>query len=493
MRAGNCSAAQELAAPRELNQNFGAAEYIPSLDSLIFSYQLDYTDDDPTHLFNMSSPSDPATLVNTSNWWYNVAIQGGYFLQSNGTLWAVGQSYGFSQSVLYQLNLGNNITAIREGAFVNGFGINTILPRAVRPLSDGPVPTAPVTKWRTGYAGAIAFVTPDNDLFVLNIDVSAIRNVTRLPREVLALESLGGWNQIYAIVNGTTNSTLVRVDITNGALTTVAELPAKFQSLARGTDGKLLAMSRLESDGNITIVEVSSTGSASQLAQFQCLDSQCQKVWSDGTFYYFAPSTGYYPLNKQNITGETVSVVEDTRFLDTCIQPPGPNGCANLYYTAFGYTQIADVSYHAPTQGALIAVIYEGRMTGIHHYNLTTREAFPVMDFHHKVSDMAYFQYDAAWCSNRGTWNGDVCVCNNAGIVGSRCETVLPAPVAPPVAAPAAAPVAAPVAVPAASPAGSGAPTSASTAPKAVSAASTLRFGLVELAFVVAIVFAMIF
>jgi hypothetical protein len=293
-------------------------------------------------------------------------------LQSNGTLWALGQSYGPSASVLYQLELGSNITTIREGTNINGFGIRTILPHAVRALSDGPVPTAPLTKWRTGFAGAIAFITPDNDLFELNIDVAAIRNVTRLPREVLALESLGGWNQIYAIVNGTTNSTLVRVNITNGALTTVAELPARFQSLSRGVDGKLVAMSRLESDGNVTVVEVSSGGSVSELSQFQCLDTYCQKVWSDGKFYYFVPSTGNSQMRKQNITANAISLDVDFPFLNSCIEPDAVNGCGELSDTDFSFQSIADLSYHSPSQGAIIAVVYNGGMTNLYRYNVTS-------------------------------------------------------------------------------------------------------------------------
>jgi hypothetical protein len=158
MRAGNCSAVQELAAPNELHENFGATEYIPSLDSMIWTYEFDDAGYGFPYLFNMSSPSDPPTTVNTSNWWYNRRVHGDFFYQSNGTLWALGQSYGPAASVMFQVNIGNNITAIQEGAPIDGFGIRTILPRAVHALSDGPVPTAPLTKWRTGYAGAIAFV-----------------------------------------------------------------------------------------------------------------------------------------------------------------------------------------------------------------------------------------------------------------------------------------------------------------------------------------------
>jgi hypothetical protein len=284
----------------------------------------------------------------------------------------------------------------------------------------------------------------------------------------------------------------MQVNITNGALTTVAELPAKFQSLSRSADGKLVAMSRLQSDGNVTVVEVSSGGSVSELTQFLCLDTDCQKVWSDGKYYYFVPSPGNYPLKKQNITGETISLFNDIDFLSSCVEPSSRYGCGEFSYTDFRYEKFSDVSYHAPSQSALLALVYDGGMTNLFRYNTTSGVAYTVMDFHHAVSDMAYFQYDAAWCSNRGTWNGDICVCNNAGIVGSRCETVLPPPVAaPPVVAPTAAPVVAPAAAPAAAPVATSAPTkAASPAPKAVSTANPIRFELCELAIVVAAVLA---
>jgi hypothetical protein len=76
MRAGNCSAAQVLGSPNQLPYTFGAAEYIPSMDSMLFVYQMDYTAFGRPLLINMSSPTDTPTQVLTGNWWYNVQIQG---------------------------------------------------------------------------------------------------------------------------------------------------------------------------------------------------------------------------------------------------------------------------------------------------------------------------------------------------------------------------------------------------------------------------------
>jgi hypothetical protein len=133
----------------------------------------------------------PPTLATGSReattWCYNILLAGEYYWQPNGTLWGVGdEQCGPGMSFRFTIDLGSNSTALQQGAAVNGSVVKTILPRTLRALSDGPVPTTTPNKWRTGFSGSIAFLTPDNDLFEVNIDTPAICNISRLSQQVLA-------------------------------------------------------------------------------------------------------------------------------------------------------------------------------------------------------------------------------------------------------------------------------------------------------------------
>jgi hypothetical protein len=470
MRAGNCSALDYRFTSDPTSYYYGGSEYIPTLDVVYISYSMDSINSayviDMTP--NTSQASNWGSALSGGNWWYDTFITGDYYWQSNGTLWAMGDEYGPGMSLLYQIELGNNFTALRSGRPVNGTGMRTILPRTLRALANGPTPTAPMNKWRTGFSGSIVFTTPDNDLMEVNIDTPAIRNITRLSQNVVALESFGSWDQIYAVVNGSTGASFARVNITTGALTTVAALPGLFQSLTRSGDGKMLAMLRESTNGNVTVVQITSTGSVSQVARTECPDSDCNKAWSDGTYLYFAPTPSDRTLHQRNFSSPDVDN-QSLDLLTNCVDldAEGRYGCS-VMSNQFTYNGIQDLTYYAPDGGMLWAMGANDRITMLLRQNVTSNRWKPVVDFHHLVSDMAYFQYDRSWCNNRGSWNGEMCVCDNVAILGTRCETVLPAPVAPPVAAPVAAPVATPTASPVA---GSGAPKS--TTP-VVAAASSL-------------------
>jgi hypothetical protein len=466
----------------------GGSEYIPTLDVVYVAYDMDLLNN--VHVIDMtrntSEQSDWGSELVGGNFWYNVFIIGDYYWQSNGTLWGMGDEYGPGMSLLYQIELGDNVTALRSGRPVNGTGMTTILPRTLRALSNGPTPTAPMNKWRTGFSGSIVFTTPDNDLMEVNIDTPAIRNITRLSDQILALESFGSWDQIYAVVNGSTGASFARVNITNGALTTVAALPGLYQSLTMSGDGKMLAMLRESTDGNVTVVQITSTGSVSQVARTECPDSDCNKAWSDGTYLYFAAFPSQKSLFQRNFSSPAVNI-QSLNLLDNCvdIDADGRYGCSGMV-NQFTYNGIQDLTYYAPDGGMLWAMGANDRITMLLRQNVTTNRWKPVVDFHHLVSDMAYFQYDRSWCNNRGSWNGEMCLCDNVLFIGNRCETVLPAPpVGPPVTTPVTAPVnapviAAPVAVPVAAPAAipSAAPVAGSSASKSttpvVSAAQSL-------------------
>jgi hypothetical protein len=483
MHAGNCSAMK----PRwstDLGYRYGGAEYIPPLDAMFIGYAFDQNND--LYFLNMSVDSSEnvpfGNRLNTSSWWYDAFVVGEFYYQPNGTLWAMGDEYGPGMSVMYTLELGNNLTALQEGKYVKGNGVRTILPRTLRAISDGPVPTT-LTKWRTGFAGSMMFLTPDNDLFEIALDTPAIKNITRLSQTVVAIESLGSWDQVFAIVNTSNTFSLARLNITTGALTNLASLPGAFQSLTMGSDGKMLALTR-QNAANVTISQVTSAGVATEVAQFSCAEGQCSKVWSDGTFYYFSDPSGFSVLKRNmsdlSIDLGSLGMIDDCPDYDNAV---GANDCDNLN-DQFYYEGVRDMSYHAPTQGMLWASTAANGITNVYRHNMTINKWKTVVDFHHLTTDIAFFQYNRAWCNNRGDWNGEMCACDNAGIIGARCQTVLPAPVAPPVATPVAAPVAAPVATPVAA---STAPRAAG-APTVVSDASSIVFS--SLAFLSAVILA---
>jgi hypothetical protein len=489
MRAGNCSAVKYRWTDDSGRFNYGGSEYIPSLDSLYISYSMDRQD--ATYMIDMkpntSQPSNWGNLLSGGNSWYNVYLTGDYYLQPNGTLWGMADEFGPGMSVLFQIDVGNNYTALQEGQRVNGTGMRTILPRTLRALSNGPVPTAPLNKWRTGYSGAIVFTTPDNDLMEVNIDTPAIRNITRLSQQVVALESFGSWDQIYAVVNGSSGASFARVNITTGALTTVASLPLPglFKSLTMTGDGKMWAMLRESSNGNVSIVEITSNGSISEVLRVVCDDRVCEKAWSDGKFLFFTglPSELYY--YRRNFSNPSVDL-GSPNLLTGCVDfdANGLNGCSGAG-DWFARDGLQDLTYYSPDKGMMWALGANNAITMLLRRNVSTNVWRPIIDFHHTVSDMAYFQYDRSWCNNRGSWNGEMCACDNAGIVGSRCQTILPPVALPPVALPVAAPAATPLASPVT---GSGAPKSNTPV---VSAASSPGVSLGSLLIAVCIALAL--
>jgi hypothetical protein len=480
MHAGNCSAIKQRATT-DFGYSYGGLEYIPSLDAAVTANGFDYTSN-TLYLLDLSTNTTSEmqqSEISSTNWWYSAYMEGEFYYQPNGTLWAMGDEYGPGPSLLFTIELGNNITAIKAGNQFNGTGIRTTLPRTLRAISDGPAPTV-LNKWRTGFDGAVMLVTPDNDLFVVNIDTPAVRNITRLSTQVIAIESFGSWNQIYAVVNGTSGPSLALVNITTGALTNVATLPGLYRSLTMGADGKMLAMTRADGSANVTLVQITSAGQVTQVAEFACTDVACNKVWSDGVFYYFS-SASSYSYTRRNITD--LSPQTPLGFNANCpdYDADGANGCTGAS-GQFSYIKVSDMSYHPASQGMLWTSILNNGITSILRHNTTINRWKTVVDFHHVATDIAYFQYDRAWCSNRGDWNGDICVCDNAGIAGSRCQTILPAPVAPPVAVPVAAPVATPVAAPVAA---AGAPQkSAIPVAAAASVASNAIFCMLLVSFI---------
>eukprot|EP01122_Echinamoeba_exundans_P015973 TRINITY_DN7962_c0_g1_i1.p1 TRINITY_DN7962_c0_g1~~TRINITY_DN7962_c0_g1_i1.p1 ORF type:complete len:471 (+),score=107.24 TRINITY_DN7962_c0_g1_i1:1082-2494(+) len=446
---------------------------------------------------NTSSPAVYQAVNLPYNQFANTSVGAGdYFREADGTIWALGRTWGPGRSFLYQYNFGTNLTKlVNSETFIQTTAIkDVILPRALGGLTGGPAPTNP-SLWTTKYSGSVLMLSESNKLWELNLNTPEKRLVTTLTAQVTALESFGTWDSLYAIVNGTSGASLARVNVTTGELSTVAALPALFTSLTRSSNGKLVAWRNLnETFGEYAIIN--SAGTIEMLSELYCYDTgnnyRCRHALLDAfaggqNLHFLSFGRKHYTINAT--AGADMTTMTAADLLGGCpAVPDGQYGCTR-WDSALGFNTVLDWTSAGSGYAYTMPDVSPLPLRAFFYMNLTSGDADNIVDLPITLDaiDFAHFQYNRAWCSNHGNWVGDMCSCEY-GFAGSRCEITLPPPVAPPVAVPVAPPMAAPVDAPVATPvAGSKAPVAAKA--PAISSASSLTAGLVSALVVVAALF----
>jgi hypothetical protein len=458
MHAGNCSAVKTRWSGDNIGLRYGGAEYVPQLDALIVNYGFDgnLARNDWT-VIDMASGNETywrsVVATNHPMWTGNNWLYGEQYVQPNGTVWSMGPDYGPGFSSLLQLDFGNNLTALfTNDTIISGSRMSAIMPRALRALSDGPALTVK-NKWRTGYTGSVIMVSPQNDLYEVNLDTPGIRKIGRASSQIVALESLGTWDNIYALINSTTGTgSLARVNLTTGQLTTVASLPAVYSALTLNGDGSFLAVRALN-DSFSELARISPAGVVDRVTPLDCVPAECRKMMRNGGSLYLIEDDSTNILQRNGSDYSALPINRDVSGI--CVDTPvGPDGGCSGWMPGFS-SKMVDVSgYTQQLNSTLYSMdVAVGRASSFYHWNITSGFSWSIVDVDVPHTDFAYFQYNRAYCNNLGNWNGEMCVCDNASILGNRCQTVLPPPVAPPVAVPVDAPA--------------NAPSAGSTAPKA--------------------------
>jgi hypothetical protein len=385
---------------------------------------------------------------------------------------------------LFQLNIPSNINEFTESMTTN-FSIipkNMYLPRASYGLAAGPAPTRQLPEWNTGVDGFVFLVTESNALWQVDLYHPGAVFVANFTKPVLALESLGSWNSIYAVVNDTDGPKLASVNSETAALTIVSSLPYAFTSLTK-SGSNFLATVALNSTHSL-FATISSSGAVLSSTTFYCAGLACSKFALRGEalfglgsdrLYLTAYNTSTLPQSAADPASTEISVNSECP-----TTPVNPYGC-NTWYSGYTPTRVSDYFEH-PTAGAMMMTnfIYGSAwsMPYISTADFSRSPVYivPVVDLRVDApfaADGALFLRDRAYCSGKGNFvNNRACVCDNAALnYGARCELTYSSPVAAPVAgaAPASTPVSSSAPV-------SGAPSSSgSTAPVAPKAPATVN------------------
>jgi hypothetical protein len=359
--------------------------------------------------------------------------------------------------------------------------MNAFLPRGAQGLTVGPAPTRQLTPYSTGVSGFVSLVTAANELWEVDLQNKGAFKVATFSKQVLALESSGTWDNLFAIVNETNGVSFAKVNSSNGALTTLASLSYNITGLTKSGSNFVVSGPLNESFAMYAII--SPSGSILSSQTFYWATTNTVKVVIRAGLIYILDTE---LIRVYNVSGLPQSASDPTATglfpsnsnAPTCER--GSNHCGTEWYYSHFPSRVYDLMSH-PTAGDIMLWNYETSnpyvsMPYITKLNISSSlDVEPIVDLRISAPfafDAAFFVRDRNFCSNKGNYvNNRECVCDNAALnYGARCESTYSAPVAAPVGPPALAPVSAPTAGGSSAPTsgGSSAPTSGgSSAPKA--------------------------
>lgn len=358
------------------------------------------------------------------------------------------RSWGPQEVFLYQLELASTI---EEGMEFKVVPMNNFFPRGTHGLTEGPAPTRQLTPYSSGYSGSALLVTSWNntrELWEVDLQNTGARKVATLSEEILAIESTGTWDNVFAIVNRTEGAFLAKVDIVTGGLTVIGTPPLfRFTGLTR--HGSNLIASVALNATHVVYYEISATGQILSTNNFYCPSESCGKIFIKNGFIGAVSASGIRLFNSSELPQSNLDAYPLATWPNRNCPPNsnGANGCTQWYYS---YEPTAMYDYVSHPNADVFLWNFEStgpvvNMPYITAVNLTTKDVTPVSDLRVDAPgayDAAFFVRDRAFCSNNGNYvNNYECVCDDPAVHhGVRCELTYAAPVAPPVAAPVSAP-----------------------------------------------------